>query len=269
MNYFAGLNKRRHRHLIEAEKRKLSRSNFWKSIIAKELSIILAIVWYIKVDLLRTKQLPPYVTFSRIDMIPTLKRDIEQQATKVFADHFRNKRNAIKFHVQDTSHKHLDGKEGVILCYDQRHCRYLTEVSDRNQRTKSGTSQELLSPENMEPCDWERVKRKGQYPSISMDGFPITLSNHFTRPTIALPTVMFWPSVFTEIGGISGCPYRGGQLERDRLIKLIDEKEAMEEEKRKKIQEQQMELEKGLARLYSTRTPIESRPRKKSVKLRG
>ena len=54
----------------------------------------------------------------------------------------------------------------------------------------------------------------------------------------------------------------------DRLIKLIDEKEAMEEEKRKKIQEQQMELEKGLARLYSTRTPIETRPRKKIRQVR-
>ncbi len=47
--------------------RKLARFNYWRVLIAKEVAIVLAIAWYIKVVLLRTKQLPGYITFTCIN----------------------------------------------------------------------------------------------------------------------------------------------------------------------------------------------------------
>ncbi len=57
-----------------------------------------------------------------------------------------------------------------------------------------------------------------------------------------------------------------GQAQKEGLIELIKRKEAIAKKEVDKIQAQQVELEKGLSRLYSTRVPVKSRPRKKTDK---
>ena len=58
----------------------------------------------------------------------------------------------------------------------------------------------------------------------------------------------------------------GGQAHQDRLIELIARKEAIAKNEVEKIQAQQVELEKGFSRLYSTHATVGSRPWKKSLK---
>ena len=55
----------------------------------------------------------------------------------------------------------------------------------------------------------------------------------------------------------------GGDDTKDRLVRLIEQAEAKESEEFKKVKAQSIELEKGLSRLYSTRSPIVQRPRKR------
>ncbi len=63
-----------HRWLIATQAQKVKRSNYWKPIIAQEVAYIFTIIWYIKVELVHTKQLPAYMTFSKLDRVPALKK---------------------------------------------------------------------------------------------------------------------------------------------------------------------------------------------------
>ena len=108
-------------------------------------------MWYIKVDLLRTNQLPKYIIFSGIEKVPKLKPDIQQQALNVYGNIFRKDDIVNMFFIQDTGQKHLDGKVGVISSYDQVNCCYVTKVSPTNQWRTCGSLEMLLFSENMEP----------------------------------------------------------------------------------------------------------------------
>ena len=96
-----------YQQLISIQSRKFARSNYWKTIIAKEIATVLAIVWYIKVELLRTKQLPHYITYGTIDRVPPLMIDIHKQASFVYSHMYRKNDNASKCVIADTGKKTL------------------------------------------------------------------------------------------------------------------------------------------------------------------
>ena len=50
-----------HLDLMAREKRKMTRIKYWKPLIVKALAEIVAIAWYIKIKLLRTRKLPDYM----------------------------------------------------------------------------------------------------------------------------------------------------------------------------------------------------------------
>ena len=79
-------------------------------IISKEVAIVLAILWYIKVELLRTKQLPSYITYTNMDRIPKLKADIQKQASRVYSNMYRKNDKVNNFFMADTGSSYLDGK---------------------------------------------------------------------------------------------------------------------------------------------------------------
>ena len=91
-----------HQKLIMAQRRTFFRSNYWAPVIARERSIVLAIAWYIGVELLRTKQLPQYITYTGIGRVPCLRADIQKQAARVYTNIFRKDDIVNKFYVADT-----------------------------------------------------------------------------------------------------------------------------------------------------------------------
>jgi len=212
--------------------RKVGRANYWRSFIAKEVAIVLAIAWYIKVELLRTKQLPQYITYTGIDRVPRLKGEIQKQATNVYENLYRKGDIVNKFFIADTGQNHLNGRVGMISSYDTVNCRFVVKVGTSNQRTTSESTEMLLPPENMEPYTWFRGARHAPRPSA--ETYTITLTNHFAVPVGASPTVTFHSDVFSDIGGITGSPHMGGQAQQDRLIQLIETKEAIAKRKRRR-----------------------------------
>lgn len=225
------------------------------------MAIVLAIAWYIKVELLRTKQLPQYITYTGIDRVPRLKGEIQKQATNVYENLYRKGDIVNKFFIADTGQNHLNGRVGMISSYDTVNCRFVVKVGTSNHTTTSESTEMLLPPKNMEPYTWFRGARHAPRPSA--ETYTITLTNHFAVPVGASLTVTFHSDVFSDIGGITGSPHMGGQAQQDRLIQLIETKEAIAKKEAEKIQAQQVDLEKGLSRLYSSRVPVESKPRKK------
>ena len=250
-----------------AQKRKIFRSNYWAPVLARETSIVLAIAWYIGVELLRTKQLPQYITHTGINRVPCLRADIQKQAAGVYTNLFRKDDIVNKFYVADTGHNHLDGKVGVITSYDLVKCRFVTRIGGAYQTRNSDLIDILLSTENMEP--YRRVYTQTHVPRPSAETCTIRLGNHFPDPNSVLPCVTFHADVFSEIGGITASPHAGGQAQRDRLVELIKTKELMKHADAEKIRSQQAELERGLSKLHATRSPVELRPRKKLRQTRG
>ena len=240
--------------------RKNKRSNHWKAIISKEIATVFAIVWYIKVELLRTKQLPPYITYTQIDKVPELRRDVHQQASSIYSRLYRSNDKASKFHVADTKQKNLDGKVGTISSYDTDKSCYIVQVSDNKQGNSINSTELYLSPEYMEPCSYATLGSVAS--SAAYDSCQVNIKNHFasTFPH-APPSLTFWPCVFSEIGGHSHTPHMEGDNERTKLMTMLEKKEIIVNSEAKQLQEQQLELEKGLSKMYSTRQPVQKRPR--------
>ena len=251
---------RSHQQMISMQLRKNKRSNHWKAIISKEIATVFAIVWYIKVELLRTKQLPPYITYTQIDKVPELRRDVHQQASSIYSRLYRSNDKASKFHVADTKQKNLDGKVGTISSYDTDKSCYIVQVSDNKQGNSINSTELYLLPEYMEP--FSHTMLSSVTSSAAYDSCQVNIKNHFasTFPH-APPSLTFWPCVFSEIGGHSHTPHMEGDNERTKLMKMLEKKEIIVNSEAKQLQEQQLELEKGLSKMYSTRQPVQKRPR--------
>ena len=229
-------------------------------IIAKEVTIALAIVWYIKVELLSTKQLPSYITYTDMDLVPKLKADIQKQVSLVYSNLYRKDNKVNKCFMADTGRNDLDGKVGMISSYDAIRCCYVAHVFKTSKWDSSVLTELSVSPENMEP--YTRVRSATYCPTAACDSCQINLENHFTSSIpMAAPTIIFWPCVFSEIGDLSQCPHTGGKYQRDQLVSMLNEREKNANEKANQLHTQQLELEKGLSKMYSIRQPVKKRPR--------
>ena len=221
--------------------------------------VVHAIEWYIKVELLRTKQLPSYMTYSCIDRVPALLADIRGKASDVYSELYRRNDNVNRFVFADTGRKHIDGKVGVISSYKSSTCQYLVRVSGS---TQSDHGLFPVSTEHMVPFSPVPVPSKYR-PSASEDTCSVVLDSHFRFHSCKSPTITFCASAFDEIEGVSGSPHTKSSLERDRLVSIIERIESAEEERAQKVEAQKSQFELALSKVHSPCSPIEVRPRKK------
>ena len=219
-----------------AQRRKINRAHYWAPVIARERSIVLAIAWYIGVELLRTRQLPQYMTYTGIHRVPNLRADIQKQASKVYTDIFRTDDIVNKFYVADTGHNHLNGKIGVITLYDMAKCCYVARIGTTCHTRDYDITEISLSPENMHP--YQQVHTPTHMPWPSSETCTIRLGNHFSDPNSVSPCVTFHSDIFTAIGGIKASAHTGGQVQQDRLVKFINAKELKQHIETKNIQSQ-------------------------------
>ena len=220
--------------------------------------MIQVIVWYITVELIRTKQVPPYLTYSRMHMVPSLKLDIEKQASGVYSTMYRHDDNINKFFFADTNDEQLDGKVGVVTHYDASMSCYQAKLCPTTDASVKNIS---VLTENMEP--YRKIRTSTYVPVACKESCQVSIHNHFPSFRDTTPSVVFRSDVFQSIGGLTRRPDRGGNDAVERLITLIAAREAKENEELEHVRLQHLELEKNLARLHSTRLPMEQRPRKK------
>lgn len=218
--------RRSHQQLILLQSRKGRRLNHWKALIAKEIATVLAIIWYIKVKLLRTKQLLHYITYGGIDKVPLLMTVIHKQASFVYSHLYRKDDKASKCFIADTGEKNLDGKVGTISSYDTIKCCYIVQVSDNNHRNSISSTELFLLPENMEPFSWTTIATHTS--SAACDLCQVNIKNHFASSfPHASPSVTFWPCVLSEIGGHSQSPHTEGENQRNKLMSMLEKKKRL------------------------------------------
>ena len=140
-----------HHHFITAQKRRNFRLKYWAPVVARETSKVLAIEWYIGVELLRTKQLQQYITHTGKNRVPYLRANIQKQAAGVYTNLFRKDDIVNTLHVADIGRTHLDGNVGVITLYDLVKCHFVTRIGGAYQTRDSDFIDILLSTEKMEP----------------------------------------------------------------------------------------------------------------------
>ena len=121
-----------HHWLIATQAQKVKRSNYWKPITAWEVAYIFTIIWYIKVELVRTKQLPTYMTFSQLDRVPALKKDIQSQALLVYDSVFRGGVERNKFCLANTGDAKVNGNVGIVTSYDSINSSFNTKSCSSN-----------------------------------------------------------------------------------------------------------------------------------------
>ena len=117
----------------------------------KELALVQVIVWYIKVELLRTKQVPTYLPYSQMDKVPSLKLDIEKQALCVYSTMYRHNGDIRRFFFAHTNDNHLDGKVGVIAYYDASTSCYQAKLCQSGESPRNSVKTIPVLTENMEP----------------------------------------------------------------------------------------------------------------------
>jgi hypothetical protein len=91
----------------------------------------------------------------------------------------------------------------------------------------------------------------------------VTIQNHFPAYERALVPIKFRVAQFKDLLQYNAHPQNGPTCCRERLISLINDTETREKEDDDKVEAEQIELQKGLARLYLVRAPVLRRPRKK------
>ena len=229
--------------------------------MTKELRFILAMVWYFKIELIRTKQLPEYVTISQIDKIPSLIQDIKKQALLTYNMVFRDCDQS-KIIILDTGREEIDGKAGMIDCYDPSQSKFKVMVSRRRGRDSEGTLPYLVSSENMNhvheihECYYNADPKQ----SSSM----VTLADHFPTSNMDPPCLKIEYDVFCAIQlRYSNDAMRSNHVQEE-IVTLLNVREKQAREDQAKIESEQRRLQDGLCLLHATHEPVTQRPRKRS-----
>ena len=75
-----------HRLIHSREKRKQSRRLYWRDLIKIEIATILSIAWFIQIELIRTKQVPPSITYTQMQKFPLFQKEVANKASTVYND---------------------------------------------------------------------------------------------------------------------------------------------------------------------------------------
>ncbi len=97
------------------------------------------------------------------------------------------------------------------------------------------------------------------------DVLEMTILNHFPGYNHELLPIKFRAAEFSELLKYNDHPQQGLVCCRTKLTSLQNEAETKEREDTAKIEAEQLELQKRLARLYSVYAPTLHHPRKKYV----
>ena len=90
--------------------------------------------------------------------------------------------------------------------------------------------------------------------------YKIALQNHFSPHNFPSPGVTFEEEVFWDVCDNFCQPETRSHEANHFMNCLMEKKEATDREEQARITREKTKLQQGLDRLYTTRTPVESRP---------
>ena len=103
-----------HRHIQQREQ---ARRIYWKDLISTEIAMVLSVLWFIQMELIRTKQVSTHSTLTQMQKFPTLQRDVAKQASAIYNDMYRDRKSS-QFILCDSGNDQLDGRVGYLDWFD-------------------------------------------------------------------------------------------------------------------------------------------------------
>lgn len=255
--------------MVAYHHRKRDRESYWAAFVKKELASLVLIAWYIKVELIRTAQLPPYMTMNQISRHEPLQRDIDIHAKIVYDNVYRDKERS-KFILCNHTNEKLNGKMGVITSYVKETNQFDVMISQNRYREEQSLIKLKVLSEHMEP-----VKQLHRRFSNDIDmsliakvpKYELRLKSHFhshSDPVITFRDEAYnqienniWPQLDNE----SPASQASGAEKLTAVLFDIDQKEK-EEHSRKEMDRQR--LRDGVARMVLTQTPSRKSAGKRS-----
>ena len=175
--------------------------------------------------MLRTRQLPDYMRYTRLHQVPALVKDIKEQADKVYSLLYRTDVDVNKFIVADTASGVLNGKIGRIVSYDEGNC---SAYVPQGLRWNLNSSQ--VMPVQVETMERLKMVHLCAYNSVvSAQDYEVVIENLFAcRNESATTTITFRDDAYYDLRQVFRHPDSVGEQAYDHLTHLLDSRELIE-----------------------------------------
>lgn len=257
--------RRRHRYhqlMIAREKRKNSRQIYWKPLIAIETATILAIAWFIQMEIIRNRLVPSYMTYSQMKKFPLQQGEVLTQAVGVFGRMYRDLEYS-KFVLTDTGKCHLDGRIGYIDWYDTARIGYRALICPLGSSDPREGIHMVVKPEHMECTKKVDLTKTAVYTKIKEKQCQITIRNRLPKNESDTFPITIRSNVLQKLLGIYPNPEMQSREAFLKLVELQEEEEKINAEEKRKIIEEQSNYAKNMSSFFSSHAPITIRPRKR------
>ena len=179
--------------------------------------------------MLRTRQLPDYMRYTRLHQVPALVKDIKEQADKVYSLLYRTDVDVNKFIVADIASGVLNGKIGRIVSYDEGN-QYCSAYVPQGLRWNLNSSQ--VMPVQVETMERLKMVHLCAYNSVvSAQDYEVVIENLFAcRNESATTTITFRDDAYYDLRQVFRHPDSVGEQAYDHLTHLLDSRELIERE---------------------------------------
>ena len=244
----------------QKEARKLSRRQYWASKSTIEVLAIIGIAWYLKMELIRTKQLPPHVSHSTIQYCTRLTDDVLKVAAIVYNDVYRELESS-KIVLLDTGRNDLDGRRGIIQHYDDISSTYQIFIPPKRTNSKKPGSIISVQSECMEPL--RRVPLSAYNSNPKVFSHTAVIPNTFNDMPAKEMKVCFRHAILQEVR----TKYNNPELDSEHAYTIMNAKvsdiDRTEQERRNKENQHQITQQRAIEDFFSTHTSSNHRPRKR------
>lgn len=223
----------------------ISRERYWDPIIAKELSILPGIAWFIQAELIRTGQLPEGTTISDINNVHHALRDcIAEKAVDVFNAIYRP-RTKERFTVLDNQNRQLVQRIGSVHSYERGRQSYLCYLDTSKGSGPAYGQACYLKPRFLEPLYPNRLRKDHKKPQEHT----IIFHNPLPTATEQQLSAIFKKQVFENVTRLWKHPEEMGQASYDFLVCSMNQIDSFEEGRQAALDNTESEFRKRMDRL--------------------
>jgi len=236
--------------------RRTFRRQLWAKYISLEWTTVLAITWYLNMELIRTEQVK--MTYSNLQTVSLIQNQLHSEAQRIYNEVYRDKKQSTVLLI-DTGNFRLDGRIGTI-----EQCNYVKNgyfvVLDKPQKDQSPSKNIFVGVENLEQVHPVSVhdfnsKRK-------IDSYQVEIPNRLVGGQAKF-NVHFRAAIFESVTKSFKFPYEQSSSAFEVMSVLISNAEKQEQVEKQKLEREQILHQQNLQKMMTRRRSRLDRPKKR------
>lgn len=212
-------------------------------------------------ELIRTKQLPSYLTYTQMQKFPAFQKEVANKASMVYNDMYREQGYS-QFILCDTGNDQLDGKFGFVDWYDSDKGQYHALMCRNASSSFDGSTSARVNTEHMEVIKKTELFKYNREPK--RDECYVGINNSFTKGEDKMVKVRVRHDVLNHVCKVHPTPERSSVIAYKTMSQMIQEKEENEKEDEAQLKREREDYNRNMEIFLSTRDSKVARPRKKS-----